>query len=87
MRLEKVMLARGICDPESMSGTQSTFYDGQRPEFYDLYLVNGDIYIVRNGNVAVAMTAGTVYIRGEEGAKKAAELAKRFPRRAPESQT
>lgn len=83
MRLDKVMLPRGIVDPKQLSGNRTDFRSGhleQTPEDYDLYFVNGDIYIVRDGCVAIATAAGVSIARGPEAQSKAKELAKRFPR-------
>lgn len=83
MRLDKVMLSRGIVDPKTLTGSRMDFRSGhleRTPEDYDLYLVGGDIYICREGNIAVVTAAGVAISRGEDAAKKAFEMAKRFPR-------
>lgn len=84
MRINKLLLARNINDPKTMSGSHGTLTSGhveKTIEDYDLYMVGDSFYIVRDGQyVAVAMPQGTAYLSGDDGAKKAADLLKRFPR-------
>lgn len=87
MRVDKIIFHRNIVDPKSYNGSMASATSGhveKTVEDYDLYWLGDTFYVVRESKyVAVVMPQATGYLRGPEGAKKAAELAKRFPRPAP----
>lgn len=86
MRLDVYAPIKAVPDPKSRSGLVMKFTSGhlgKTPEDYDLYLVNGTVYVCRDGHVGVYFEHGACYVSGDEGEKLSKDLAKKWPRPKP----
>lgn len=84
MRVTKFVPPRAVNDPNGATGSHQQFYgfpdNRMLPAVYDIYLVAGVFYVVRDNCVGVHSAAGSAYITGDDGKKLAAKLLKEYPR-------
>jgi hypothetical protein len=84
MRLDKYVSTRAWGDPLTNSGAHTSFVSGHLGpsvgDYYDLYFVQGVVYVCRGGCILMFVGDGAAYAKGPEAAKTCADLAKRFPR-------
>ena len=76
MRIDRFNPLRPSQDPTRSGGVHMS-YDSDR---YDIFLVEGSVFVCRDGFIAVYGPQGTAYIGQDAGKGVVAAFNKRFPR-------
>ena len=79
MRIDRFDPLRPSQDPTRSGGVHMSFESAGNPG-YDIFLVEGSVFVCRDGFIAVYGPQGTAYIGQEAGKGVVAAFNKRFPR-------
>lgn len=86
MRVEKFLPFRPSQDPTRSGSVRESFVsEAIAPErSYDIYLVDGSIFVCYEGFIAIYGPQGTAYVGPEMGRAVCDSFAKRWPRKKQE---
>ena len=79
MRIDRFVPTRPSQDP-TRSGSMHEAYVSEGQPAYDIFLIEGSIFVCREGCIAVYGPQGTAYIGADAGRGVVEAFNKRFPR-------